>query len=348
MDSSLFKLHLLYDANSHLDQYLNDSTIKAIPFHLPYYCYKNIVPVAKTISKIAFAIARYRINLIYLNDAIDFKFILPLIQLLRLYRIPVIVHLHIDEDDVTLKWMKINAVDRLLFPSNATMQAILNHSPWVDSKKCFCIHNAVDTAVYQPVDTSFLRQELGLNDNFPIIGIVGRLTEIKGQHVFLEMVSKLKAKNINAHYLIVGSDSQQGTYLSFLQARADDLGVQDEVRFLGYRKNIPQLMSLLDLIIVPSMREPFGRVVIEAMACATPVVAAAVGGMVEIFKDGEGGLFFPVNDVDALVAKALYFFHNPEWWEKQKAIAYQVVLNQFTQNIHTSKIEQHMLSLLDR
>ena len=108
--------------------------------------------------------------------------------------------------------------------------------------------------------------------------------------------------------MIVGSDtSRDGKYERQLKQAAVDSDINGMVKFLGFRADVPDIMSLCDLVVVPSLREPFGRVVIEAMACGTPVVASSVGGIVEIFEDSEGGLFCKPNDVSDLTEKVKYF-----------------------------------------
>jgi len=177
--------------------------------------------------------------------------------------------------------------------------------------------------------------------------MIGRLREDKGQHLFLTLVSRLIAQGIKAHYIVVGEDNDQGgAYEDYLKKIACDLGIDEAVRFMGFRSDVPEMMSLCDLLIVPSLKEPFGRVVIEAMACETPVVASAVDGILEIFKDGEGGLFFKTGSVDDLTAKVLYFFYHPDWWQDQKKKAWRVCNERFRQEIHTRRIEEHINDVL--
>ncbi|MCD6184473.1 MAG: glycosyltransferase family 4 protein [Deltaproteobacteria bacterium] len=330
----------MYNPSSHFETYPVQANVKLLPFRFPAYKKKNIFYVVSTITILAFLLKKYRINLIYINTAGDFKYFLPLS---RIMKIPVILHIHIDEPDDSLKWIKADCADRILFPSKATMTAILKHSPWIDSSRCFYVHNAVDLSEYFPHPTPQLKNELSINNNLPVIGIIGQLKKIKGQHLFLEMVKRLSEQNIKAYYIIVGDDNlQQGKYETFLKRKSFELGIQDKVMFLGYRKDIPEIMNLCDLIVVPSLREPFGRVVIEAMACGTPVVASAVGGIVEIFEDGYGGSFFPSGDVDVLIEKVLYFFNHPDWWKKQKTLALKRCKEEFNQKIHTHKVEEHI------
>jgi len=335
----------MYDPSSHFETYQLNSCVNLVPFRFPGYKRKKILQVAFAILKLAFFLKKYRIDMIYINIVGDFKFFLPLS---RIMKIPAILHIHVDEPDDSLKWIKANCADRILFPSKATMTTVLKHSPWIDSSKCFYVHNAVDLSKYFPHQTHRLKNELPIDKNLLVIGIVGQLKKIKGQHLFLEMVKKLSLKGVVAQYIIVGDDNvQRGKYETSLKRRAMELGVENKVKFLGYRKDIPEIMSVCDMLVVPSLREPFGRVVIEAMACGTPVVASAVGGIVEIFEDGYGGLFSPPGDVDALTEKVLYFFKHPKFWKEQKELALKTCRERFGQIVHTRKVEEHIRVLLE-
>ena len=147
--------------------------------------------------------------------------------------------------------------------------------------------------------------------------------------------------------MIVGSDtSRDGKYERQLKQAAVDSDINGMVKFLGFRADVPDIMSLCDLVVVPSLRESFGRVVIEAMACGTPVVASAVGGIVEIFEEGKGGLFFQPGNVEELTGKVVYFFEHPGWWSEQKKTAAEVCRKRFRQETHTRSIEEHITSVL--
>jgi len=295
--------------------------------------------------RLLWLLIKSRIKLVYVNAGTADAGCIYSIFVCRLLRLPVILHLHIHEDDDSLRWVRADLADRLLFPSKATMEATLTTSPWLNRKKCFYVHNGVDLKEYYPRQTEALRQELAITSGLSVIGIVGQLTENKCQHFFLEMARNLSLQGINAHYLIVGKNAT-GEYESRLKNMAIDFGIENKVHFLGFRKDIPELMNLCDLLVVPSLRESFPRVVVEAMACGTPVVASAVGGMVEIFEDGDGGLFCKPNDVNDLTEKVKFFFENPDWWKEQKLKALNNARENFSQAKHTAAIEQHILQLV--
>ena len=340
IDKNIFRIYLLSNQNLGIDVYLKNQKVCIIPFKFPIYKRWNFSGCLRFL----FLILRYKINIVYFNTISDLKIIG---YLLKLMRIPCIVHLHIVEKALTLRWVNLKLAQRILFPSLSTMDTVLAGSPWIGKKKCYFVHNGVDVNIYYPKETLEIRKELSLKNDLPIVGIVGQLKQAKGQHLFLEMVKKLAQKDIKINFLIIGDDNiQKGKYLKVLKGMAIELNIQDQVEFLGYRKDIPEIMSLCDLIVVPSLREPFGRVVIEAMACGTPVVASKVGGMKEIFEDGKGGLYCEVNSVKSLTEKVLYFFQHPDWWQDQKRIAYVFCMSKYKQEVHTKKIEKHILETI--
>ena len=158
------------------------------------------------------------------------------------------------------------------------------------------VYNGFDLQRYQHhADTSVhLRQTLGLDDRF-VVGHFSRLSPWKGQHVLIEALTHC-SENVTA--LLVG-DALFGedAYVDQLHQQVEQLGLSDRVQFLGFRSDIPQLMTMCDLVAHTSTApEPFGRVIIEAMLCGTPIVAAAAGGVVELIEQGKTGWLSPPGD----------------------------------------------------
>ena len=341
IDHKRFECHFGYHPQAKIEEYLPDTNL----FPIPWVTYRkeNVLSISKVYCRLCSILLKRRIDVVYVNSVVTLKFIMPIV---RVFRIPVIADMQTDETDISLRWSGIRHANRVLFCSKALMEGIFSHSPWLASNACHVLHNAVDTDMYFPKETISLHKKLGLNRKLPIIGIVGQVKRIKGHELFLKMVHMMNHEGIEAQYLIVGDDNvQKGTYTEHLKAMARDLGVEGQVMFLGYRKDIPEIMSLLDLITVPSLHEPFGRVVVEAMACGTPVVASRIGGMVEIFADGDGGLFCEPNDAGSLFMKVSYFFENRAWWERQKRRAIAIAKEGFGEKRRTNAIEEHLLAV---
>jgi glycosyltransferase involved in cell wall biosynthesis len=151
------------------------------------------------------------------------------------------------------------------------------------------VYNGFDSKSYQVNETQItqLRQELELEDKF-IIGHFSRLSPWKGQHILIEAIAQ-SPQQVTA--VLVG-DALFGEqeYVKQLHEQVEKLQLQNRVKFLGFRSDIPQLMSACDLVAHTSIAaEPFGRVIVEAMLCGKPVVAASAGGAVEIVENNLNG-----------------------------------------------------------
>ena len=137
-----------------------------------------------------------------------------------------------------------------------------------------------------------------VDDKTPLIGMFGRITPWKGQHVFIEAIAKLD----NAHGLIVG-EAQFGEeeYKKELEQLIEKHGLQDRITFAGHIEDIPEFMAACDLIThCSTSAEPFGRVIVEAKLAKTPVIATKAGGAQEIIRHGETGYLYPAGDADKL------------------------------------------------
>ena len=154
-------------------------------------------------------------------------------------------------------------------------------------------------------DLRDVRAELGIGPETPVVGFVARLDPWKGLNVFIEAAALVAARFPDAVFLVSG-DAPSGfeAHRDDMAALARRLGLGDNIRFLGWRyrmDDIPAVMAALDVFCHTSIEpEPFGLVVIEAMAMQTAVVAARAGGPLEIIEEGVSGLLTPPGDAQAL------------------------------------------------
>jgi glycosyltransferase involved in cell wall biosynthesis len=150
------------------------------------------------------------------------------------------------------------------------------------------------------------RRDVGIGDDGPVVGIVGRLQRWKGMHILMQAMPRILCEHPRARCVIVGGrhDLEPG-YEGELRSEAAALGIADRVTFAGLQSNVPLWMQAMDVVVHASDREPFGIVVLEAMALGKPVVAGAAGGPAEIIADGINGLLVPYGRADLLADQVL-------------------------------------------
>ncbi len=172
------------------------------------------------------------------------------------------------------------------------------------------IHNPIDLRRFDPdrIDRAAARAALGLAEDEFAVAVVAQLTPWKGQEEAIRAVAQLRERHPSLRLLVVGSPKFQSArldnqaYADALHALPAELGASDIVRFLGERKDIPEILRALDVLLVPSWKEAFGRIVVEGMAMELPVMATDVGGPKEIITSGVDGILAPPQDPAAWAA----------------------------------------------
>jgi len=162
------------------------------------------------------------------------------------------------------------------------------------------VYNGFDLKNYQndESDINKLQQQLGLEGKF-VVGHFSRLAPWKGQHILIDALAKCP-QEVTA--ILVG-DALFGEqdYVQKLHQQVAELGLENRVKFLGFRSDIPQLMAACDLVAHTSTSpEPFGRVIVEAMLCGKPVVAAKAGGVMELVEHGLNGFLVTPGEPEEL------------------------------------------------
>ena len=152
------------------------------------------------------------------------------------------------------------------------------------------------------------KKELQLEENELVVGMISRLEPIKGPQYLVEAAKSVIANMSGIKFLIVG----EGSLKAKLAGRCRELGMADKFVFTGWREDIPEILSLLDILVLPSLNEAVGRVLIEAGAAGVPVVATKVGGIPEIVRDQETGLLVPPQDIDSLTKAIILLAQNKE------------------------------------
>ena len=167
----------------------------------------------------------------------------------------------------------------------------------------------VDTRRFHPgVSGKTVRDELGLATDQPLVGLVANIRGSKGHNVFLEAAREVLTRRPDARFLVVGD----GVGRAEVRRRVGDMRLEAAVTLTGFRRDIPEVMAALDVLVLPSIRsEATSQVIPQAFAVGTPVVASTVGGSPELVRDGETGRLVPPGDARALAAAVLELVSDP-------------------------------------
>ncbi len=218
--------------------------------------------------------------------------------------------------------------------SQVSRQALLDVG--VPEGKIRVIHNGIDVERFRPAgetERRAVRAELGLRDGAFVVVLPGRLTPEKGQTELLRAVALLRDRGEDVVAVLLGADNpgRWGGHRAVLEALRDELGIAERVRFLGHRPDVPAVLGAADVVAVPSHREPFGLVVIEAMACGRAVVGTAAGAIPDIVDDGETGLLVPPEDPAALAGALARLRADAGLRERLAAAAREAAVRRFSE-----------------
>ncbi len=199
---------------------------------------------------------------------------------------------------------------------------------------------------FSPTDRALSRRELGYQPEHKVVGFVGRLVREKGIPELLEAARILRERLPEARFLLIGpTDAEKSDALTSQLAR--DYQVEDICAFLGLRHDLPELYSAMDVCVLPSHREGFPRVPMEACAMGVPIVVTDIRGCREVLEAGCNGLAVRVHDPDALAGAIEAILTDSERHERFSAEARRVARERFDERLVFRKVQDEYLRLLD-
>ena len=189
-------------------------------------------------------------------------------------------------------------------------------------EKFTVIHSGVDLTAFSNarINALAMREKLGISPEAFVVGTAGRLTPIKGQKYLLEAAAIISPRKPDLFFVFLGD----GELASELSKMASSRGIKN-VMFLGWRQDVPEVMSTFDIFVLPSLNEGMGKVLVEAMALGKPIVASDVGGIPDLVIHNHNGLLVPPADVEGLVNSINELLHDPikrkEMGDRGKVVA---------------------------
>lgn len=211
------------------------------------------------------------------------------------------------------------------------------------------ILNCADTEKFQPnaERRAAMRAELQLDTTAPVVGIIGQITARKDQLGLLRAFALVAQELPHAVLLIVGEPlftAADQQYEQQLKQVVAELGLAEQVRFLGARRDVPAVMQALDVLVVNSLAEPCGLVVLEGMASGLPVIATAVGGNPEMIQHALSGWLVPPSDAQTLATEILNLLRSPSLRRQLGRNARMWVSEQFTISHYMAELKRFYLA----
>src|SRR4030066_188623 len=195
--------------------------------------------------------------------------------------------------------------DTVVAVSEAVKKDVLTYDG-LSEDRLRVIYNGIDTDRFLNLNGSLIRSKLGISSGAPVVGTVGRLTLQKGQKYLIDAVSALKEKIPQILLLIIGDGPMRGELENHIRA----LGVDKNTILLGTRRDIPQLLSAMDIFVLPSIWEGLGTALIEAMAAGKAIIASDIPPIREIINTEKIGILVPARNSSAITSSIDLLLNN--------------------------------------
>lgn len=226
--------------------------------------------------------------------------------------------------------------NKIIAVSESQKQDIIKRG-LVNPGKVITIENGIDT--YRFTDNGFdiekKKQELGLDNGSIILGTVGVLNESKGHSYLIRAISEIINQGFDVKLIIAG----EGILRRELETLSDQLGLNGRIKLLGFREDIPQILSLMDIFVFPSLWEGMSLALLEAMASGLPVISTEVHGTIDLIQDNKRGLLVKRKDILGLVRAVKYLISNPNEAKRMGQEAKELVCKNYTLDRQISRIE---------
>ncbi len=314
-----------------------------------------IYDVLHTIFRLSRIIKKRNIDIIHthLPDSNIFGAIVG-----RLLGIPVVITIHnniimpCDRTAPLRNWLRkkvikttFSQVEALIGVGADIGQSMIDQGHVKEDTPILTILNGVDYDKFaKKRNVKKIRENLDLPLNSKVLSCVSRLENAKGHTYLIEATARLKKKFPLLRVLVVGD----GSLLNDLVEQAKQAGVTEQIRFLGRRSDVPDIVAASDIFVLPSLHEGVPLVVLEAMSARKPVVATNIHGTREVVVDGEDGFLVPARDPVSLAKRIDELLYNPDLGDSMGEAARAKVKKRFTAKMMVRNVEYVYQSILEK
>jgi glycosyltransferase involved in cell wall biosynthesis len=207
----------------------------------------------------------------------------------------------------------------------------------LDASRVVTIHHGVDPSRFRPViDRGAYRASLGLDPSARVVGTIGRPIAEKGHRYLLEAIPAIRAVHPDTQFLIVG----EGPLRAEMAAWVRENGFDAVVKLAGARPDVPELLSLMDLFVFPSLMEGLGIAVLESMAARVPVITSDIRPLSEIVRHNENGFLVEPRNAAAIAAAVNVILSDPTNAQRLATQAFEDVVANFSERQMVAAHEQ--------
>lgn len=244
----------------------------------------------------------------------------------RLLGVPVTLTLHSGTDRYLEEFLRSSMFvpKHIVCVSDEIRNTMVSINPKLVDIPTSVIKNGIDPSGFSPnsqIDIGSLLSEFNFHKDNCIIGAVGRLHEVKNHRTLLKAFRKVCERNENARLLLIG----EGDLLDDLIDYSVKLGVGEKVCFTGSRTDIPDLLQLMHIFVLPSLKEGTPISLLEAMSSKRPIIASTVGAIPQILTDKVNGYLIDPTDADCLADRIIHLLENPGVAQKMGNYALETV-----------------------
>jgi glycosyltransferase involved in cell wall biosynthesis len=316
------------------------------------YHFRYLFLIIPSIFRIFWMIRKEHIDLIHVNEIIDFHGLIAG----KIANVPTISHVRFIVENSLIKkiflWILNHFADRIVCVSEAVKKGMFEGER-VDHNKINVIYdpgpylNLFDPSKYLD---SVSRSEFNIDNQTFLIGFVSKIVEINGQINLVEVANRLNKKGFqDIRYMFVGGtvDGHE-SYYKEIKSLISSYKLEEKFIWTGFREDIPQIMKSCDILVfLPICEHSFPGVVLEAMAMEKPLITFDSGGICEQIVDGESGYIIPKGDIDKVVERIIELYHNPNKRIEIGKNARRHLLSKFSLERHVEEINQLYDELLE-
>jgi glycosyltransferase involved in cell wall biosynthesis len=233
---------------------------------------------------------------------------------------------------------------RMMTVGHRAKDDMLRRCPWLRPESIEVIHNGKDTEQFRPERHDALKRAWRLPADAVLFGVTSRISRRKGHQILLEALARLVPVEPHVHLAIVGTGPEQKR----LEQQIDKLGLANRLHWLGFRRDLPDLLSNFDAFVLPSLSESeaFPNTLVEAMASGLPCITTDVGSVREIVVDELSGLVVAPGSVDELAAAVHRLAADAGLRQRLGMDARRRVEQDFSLEAKTTEFERYLVRIL--